>query len=220
MTYDQARLPAAEPQGLSKDLLGAAAVGVMRHQILAGAALGFMWGVLMRAWMRFISPDPEFSWSGTLFIVGASLVAGAGLGLARHRRLGGGIGWWRTSALALVLLGGAGAVMWPSVVLGGIAIGRWRRKAMAIVLGMGAVAAQVPIMSGVIADNPAMSLLHAGTAVGWYGVMITAEAWGFSVAFSPASRIAPVPGRLKRALIAAPLLAVAAFGAVAVGLTG
>lgn len=220
MTHEHSRLTAVEPQGPPRDLHAAAAFEAIRHLTLKGAALGLMWGILIRAWMRFISPDPEFSWSGTLFIVGASVIAGSALGLARLRRLRGGIGWWRTSSFALVLLGGAGVVMWPSVVLGGIAIGHRHKKAMAIVLGIGAVVAQVPIMSGVISDNPAMSLSHALTAVGWYGVMITIEAWGFSVVFSPASPMASVPGRFKRLLIAAPTLAIAAFGAVAVGLPG
>lgn len=49
----------------------------MKLEFNAGAAktlaLGFFGGitvgVLARAWMRWISTDPEFSWSGTIFIV-------------------------------------------------------------------------------------------------------------------------------------------------------
>ena len=78
-----------------------------------GAVFGFTWGAVLRGWMRFITTNPEFSWSGTLMIVGVSAIAGAVLGLARHRRLSGGVGWWRYSILALLLLGGAGSVMWP-----------------------------------------------------------------------------------------------------------
>ena len=45
-------------------------------RLARGAALGFAlgagWGVLARVWMRLITTDPEFSWAGTLMIVGLS----------------------------------------------------------------------------------------------------------------------------------------------------
>ena len=36
---------------------------------MGGLAGGLAWGVIPRLWMRFISTNPEFTWSGTLFIV-------------------------------------------------------------------------------------------------------------------------------------------------------
>jgi len=44
--------------------------------LLAGLTGGLAWGVLARLWMRFISTDPEFTWSGTLFIVIGFGIAG------------------------------------------------------------------------------------------------------------------------------------------------
>ena len=44
----------------------------------AGLALGAGWGVLARVWLRMISTNPEFSWSGTLLIIGFSALAGLG----------------------------------------------------------------------------------------------------------------------------------------------
>ena len=38
--------------------------------LVAGATISALWGVVARTWMRFITADPEFSWSGTLTIVG------------------------------------------------------------------------------------------------------------------------------------------------------
>lgn len=43
-----------------------------RVKVVAGYFLtGLAIGVIARFWMRWISTDPEFSWSGTIFIVGA-----------------------------------------------------------------------------------------------------------------------------------------------------
>jgi hypothetical protein len=43
-----------------------------RVKVIAGYFLtGLVLGVIARFWMRWISTDPEFSLSGTIFIVGA-----------------------------------------------------------------------------------------------------------------------------------------------------
>lgn len=46
--------------------------------LVVGLLLGLGWGVFARLWMRFISTDPEFSWSGTLFIVVGFGIGGLG----------------------------------------------------------------------------------------------------------------------------------------------
>jgi hypothetical protein len=38
---------------------------VIARSAALGAALVFAWGVADRIWMRLISTDPQFSWSGT-----------------------------------------------------------------------------------------------------------------------------------------------------------
>ena len=96
-----------------------------RHPIISGAIGGLLWGVLMRSWMRFISTDPEFTWSGTGFILAAALLAGLGLGTAYALGRKGHRGWWRLFAAPLILLGaGAGAIMLPGTIIGGLAFGR------------------------------------------------------------------------------------------------
>ena len=96
----------------------------------AGAGAGLLWGVAVRAWMRLISEDPEFSWSGTVFIVGAATIAGTGMALApvaRRNR-------WRFGKVASVIGGilivplgaGAGSILLATVVPGGVAIARSR----------------------------------------------------------------------------------------------
>ena len=53
---------------------------------LAGLALGAVWGVVARAWMRLVSTSPEFSWSGTLMLVGLSAIVGLLVGLSWRAR--------------------------------------------------------------------------------------------------------------------------------------
>ncbi|HEY5684948.1 MAG TPA: hypothetical protein VIY70_06205 [Acidimicrobiia bacterium] len=188
------------------------------HPILAGALVGLTWGVVMRAWMRFISTSPEFSWSGTLFIIGASVIAGSLLGFARLRRWRLGVGWWRFTVLALVLLGAGGAVMWPAVILGAIAIGRRRPTWLVGVLGLAALATQWPALSDAVFDNWRMDPTEKVLGVVWYLPMLTLEAWGFSVVFAPRLSQAPIPTRLKAALIGVPVAGLALVAVLAMGI--
>jgi hypothetical protein len=113
-----------------------------------GAGLGFLWGVAARLWMRFISTDPEFTWSGTAYIVLAPTVIAVLLGVAVAARRRGGRGWARTAVripagVSVVLLGvGAGMLMVPSIVFGGLALFRsrypWALRAV-LALGMSLV---------------------------------------------------------------------------------
>ena len=43
---------------------------------------GVLIGTVARWWMRLITDEPEFSWNGTIFIVGAFTVAATGHGIA------------------------------------------------------------------------------------------------------------------------------------------
>src|SRR5687767_10113733 len=60
--------------------------------VLAGGLVGgVVWGLNARLWMRFISTNTEFTWSGTLFIVIAFGIVGlaqSGAYLARRADLG------------------------------------------------------------------------------------------------------------------------------------
>lgn len=193
---------------------------ITRRPIVAGAALGLLWGVVLRAWMRFISSSPEFSWSGTVFILLAAVIVGATLGLARKRRNAGGVGWWRTSIISLMLLGAGGAVMWPSVVFGAAAIGRPRNVWLRTILALAAVGAQVPVVQESILGGSTLSAVGSVLAVAWYIPMLAIEAWAFSVVFRPAIDGAPVPSKVQKVLIALPVGGMAVFAAVALGLPG
>jgi len=98
--------------------------------LVAGLVGGVGLGVVARAWMRFISEDPEFTWAGTLGIIAGfaffgitqSAVAMARRTTMRRRNL---------TAIRLVgvigmlpLFGAAGAVMAPTVIGAGLAASR------------------------------------------------------------------------------------------------
>src|SRR5262245_32684167 len=84
-----------------------------------GAALGLAWRAIARGWMRLISEQPEFTWSGTGYILGAATLLGLILGAAEAARRRGSRGAWRAAAAAFALLGvGAGVITLPLLVIG------------------------------------------------------------------------------------------------------
>ncbi len=170
--------------------------------LAVGVGAGLVWGAIMRAWMRFISESPEFSWSGTVFILLAAAIAFGSMAAARKRRLSGGVGWWRFSFLTLVGLGAGGAVMWPAVVLWAVAIGRRRPGWMVSLLLAAGAATQIPVVQGTILDNWRMSGSKAVIAIIWYVPMLAIEAWAFSVVFSRSVVGYKTPSRVRNSLIA------------------
>ena len=102
-------------------------------KILLGAVFGgITLGVTARLWMRWISTEPEFSWSGSIFIVIAFTIFTTSQALVyvlRRRvkskklnavvRIGGAI-------FSLTIFSGAGALMFPTVFL--VSIGLWQKR--------------------------------------------------------------------------------------------
>ncbi|MBD3926303.1 hypothetical protein IEZ26_16880 [Nocardioides cavernae] len=110
MTADS-RLP-APTTGVSGLLLGAG----------RGAVLGLAWGLAARIWMRAITDVPEFSWTGTLMILGFAAWLGLGSGLLAAARRGGRKPWWALlGAPGLLLFASPGMVMLPAFLFGGLA---------------------------------------------------------------------------------------------------
>lgn len=157
---------------------------LLRHPVIAGALLGFLWGATIRLWMRYISTNPEFTWSGTGYIVGAATLVGALLGLAYHRyRLGRG-NWWRLNGLSVLFLGvAAGGVMIPTVILGGLGLGRrtWPKGVRGLLLLL-AVGVQVLFFAGNSDDFPRGRFIPAMAA---YAVFLGLETWAASIPFLP-----------------------------------
>jgi hypothetical protein len=137
--------------------------------------------------MRFITTSPEFTWSGTLFIVGATTLAGAMTGLAHNRwRLGRG-NWWRLLGFFFLPLGAAaGSVMVPTFVLGGLALGRRRWPAWTrLLLAAVAIGFQIFFFANSIGDLPDGRELPALLI---YAVFLAVETWAFSIIARPLSR--------------------------------
>lgn len=100
--------------------------------ILSGVLVGAVLGISARLWMRWISTDPEFSWSGTIFIVVAFTIFTATQATVfifrrktKSKRItsmirGGGV------LFSLPIFTAAGAVMFPAVALASIAL--WQKK--------------------------------------------------------------------------------------------
>lgn len=116
--------------------------------MLAGLLAGAAVGVLARTWMRLITTDePEFSWSGTLFIVGAFAIMGGVAGAVAGARRG---GWHGPPMMALRAAGlvavlplvtGAGLVLAPTLLLGTLAMARrtWPAVLRTALAGLAAV---------------------------------------------------------------------------------
>lgn len=127
------------------------------------SAAGLVWGIAARAWMRLVSTAPEFSWTGTLFILQVATVAGLLVGVARalrargHARAAAVLG----SLAVLPISAGQGAVLAPGIVFGAVAARgplprRPIRILLALLAGLAAMAffGASPIVAAAVAAVP------------------------------------------------------------------
>lgn len=157
-----------------------------------GLLLGATWGVLARIWMRWVSTEHSFSWTGTLFIVGTAAVAGGSLGLVHAARRRGGSRWWRSAALpSLMLFAGPGAPLLPAYVVGGWA---WGSRAP-VVLRVVAVLPLVvlPVYFWVTADWTVHVLVNPWLAIGGFYALEAMLAAAGSVVLRRWTARVPVP---------------------------
>lgn len=107
-----------------------------------GALGGLVLGVIARAWMRWISTDPEFTWSGSIFIVLGFVLFFTGHSLVLLGRKKGWSRTWLTVArvvaviLSLPIFGAAGASMLPTVLTASLGLGRtdWPRPVRRVLI--------------------------------------------------------------------------------------
>jgi hypothetical protein len=171
-------------------------VGVLR-MMAAGAAVGATYGVALRAWMRLVSTDPGFTWSGTGYIVGAFTVLGAMAGLVtvgRRRRwrrrlvAGRGVG----IVLSLGCFAGAGVLMLPTIVPAALGWARtdWVRPLRAGLLLFGGVIAVV-----VVITMPDLTLQRRLVALVAYLLLCTVEVAMMARLYAPSLSRGFLPGR-------------------------
>jgi hypothetical protein len=146
-----------------------------------GFALGAAWGTLARVWMRLITTDPEFSWSGTLMIIGLSAVLGLGVGVVDAARRTGRTGFWTLAVVpGLLLFMSPGMLLAPCFLLGGLAWGA--RGSGARVVGLVAVAGSVAV--GIWAGLGDITV----TYVVGYVALALALAWASSLLWQRSAR--------------------------------
>jgi hypothetical protein len=154
--------------------------------VLAGVAGGLIWGVLARLWMRLISTDPEFTWSGTILILIVASLFGLGVGAAaagrRSQRR-----WVRRAtrvlgAMSLVFLSlAAGMILVASVVPATLALTerRWWKPVRVAFLALSLLPAKV-VVDGLAEDFSGLKaaialVLYVGLAavlvVGWGSIV-------------------------------------------------
>lgn len=137
---------------------------LLRH-LVAGLLLGIGLGAVARGFMALLTADPQFSWSGTAFIVGLFGVAGLVLAVAhaakgRHRSR-----WWKLVTLPAVLLFlGPGLLLAPAVL--GMALAASRRLWVRAV-GVAVLAGSVALLAvlGETEDEPFTLRTAAGFVV-------------------------------------------------------
>ena len=124
------------------------------------------------------------------------------------------------NVLFILLLGGAGSAMWPSVILGGIAFARPRPRWLRIATAVLATVIQIPLVNEVAVQNPLFTPTEVVVAIAWYVVMLTIEAWAFSVVFAPSVEGAAKPATWKKVGIALPFVGLVGMSVVMMGLIG
>lgn len=156
---------------------------------MGGLVGGLAWGTIARLWMRFITTNPEFTWSGTLIIVigfGIAGLAQSGAYLGRRATLGRpALTVLRVVAvIALLPLGGAaGASMFPTIILATLALThhtwpRWLRGTL------GAIAL-VPTVATALSFFDDLSLMPAVAGVIWFVAIYAGIIWAARFSLGP-----------------------------------
>jgi hypothetical protein len=122
--------------------------------VLAGLLVGLVYAAALRAWMRLVSTDPEFTWTGTGFILGAFAVLGSMAGLATVARTRSGPGTTLAVRVVGIVLSlgcfiAAGAAMLPTIVPAGLGVGRtdWPHWLRLCLVGLGVAAGVAVVMT-------------------------------------------------------------------------
>lgn len=119
--------------------------------ILAAVLGGLVLGIVARFWMRWISTDPEFTWSGTIFIILGFAIFATNQAIVfvlrkstKSRRVTSII---RSAGVlfSLPIFAAAGAIMFPTVALASIAV--WQKRMdKKVRLALLAISLVIPIM--------------------------------------------------------------------------
>ena len=178
--------------------------------LAVGAVGGFTLGVIARAWMRLIAEDPEFTWSGTTFIVAGFTIFGLAqsiVAVARsrvHRRSRLTIVRTIGAVAMLPLFVAAGALMMPTVVGCGLAIARTEWRSITRILCLVVAAAPVLFVGHDLLDSFGWSL-HTLVGLGVMLAIYASIVWAtrFTFAAQPDGWKLPRRAKVVTALVVA-----------------
>jgi hypothetical protein len=153
--------------------------------------------VLARIWMRLISGNPEFSWTGTLLIVGLAALLGCGVGLAAQARLTGRSRWWTLAVVpGLVLFLSPGMLLAPSFLVGSLAYAQRGRILRAVGWTVIALSIVGSALLAVLEPEPGAETTPGlvTTFLIGFSLMAVTLAWAGSHVWRPRTRSAPAEG--------------------------
>ena len=157
--------------------------------LIAGLVGGLAWGMNARLWMRFISTNLEFTWSGTLLIVigfGIAGLAQSGAYLGRRANL------TRPAMTVLRVVGvigllplgvAAGASMFPTIILATVALThhtwpRWLR-------GIVASVALLPALATALTFFQDLTPIRAFAGTVWFLAIYAGIVWAARSSLGP-----------------------------------
>jgi hypothetical protein len=197
--------------------------------LLTGLLGGLSLGIVARLWMRWISTDPEFTWSGTGFIIGAftiSMFTQSIVLVLRRRTLS-------RRKLRVVRAGGviftlpmftaAGGIMFPTVALASIALwtGIFKKRGRIVLLALSLI---FPILiSRDIVRDFGWTFSTLGRIllfVAIYGLVILATRPTFSPSFESVKNRKPLSAKMKALLFAGIFVIVIVFMLLTFGVPG
>ena len=144
-----------------------------------------------------ISGNPEFSWTGTLLIIGFAALLGGGVGLAAQARLAGRSRWWTLAVVpGLVLFLSPGMVLAPSFLVGSLAYAQRGRILRAVGWAVIALSIVGSTLLAVLVPEPGAETtpgLVITFLIG-FSLMAITLAWAGSYIWRPRPRSAPAKG--------------------------
>ncbi len=162
-----------------------------RLVIPAGFIAGLIGGAIARAWMRWVSTDPEFTWSGSLYIVIAFAIFGAVQAMVSLIRSKPRKRWVVILArslgviFTLPLFMAAGSSMFPTVLF--LSLSLWRKSwinLIRIFLAAIGIIIWLLIINSEIVHDFGWNIVTIGR-IGLFGLIYTVIIWALNFTVRP-----------------------------------
>lgn len=161
-----------------------------------GAAIGLAWGIVARVWMRLISTEPEFTWTGTLLIIGFATWLAMAISVVYHSRKAGRSRW-----VALLIVPGLGlflaqgSTLFPAFAIGSALWNRVEPKTVRLLIaGLGLAAIVVPAYLVWNSGKAELTGAQSPTLLIGFTLMSLSLAYAASYLWRPVARDPSVEG--------------------------